>query len=388
MAFAYKKLDNNYKLDNFLENNLIFVGLTAMIDPPRDDVKESIKLCKKAHIKPIMITGDSLNTAIAIAKEIGILKKDEEAIKGIDIDDMSFQQLKENVNNYSVFARVSPINKLNIVNALKENGKLVAMTGDGVNDAPALKAANIGVGMGITGTEVSKNVSDIILSDDSFSSIVTAVKEGRKIFDNIRNVLIYLLTGNIAEVFIVFIGMVFGIEIFLPIQLLYINLITDSIPAIALAFEPESSDIMSRKIRNPNDSFFTPFLISKMCLSAILKTIAVLLVYIVNYRLYDLQVATSMAFLTLILLEIIFSYTCRDLKNIIINKKFFDNKVMNKSMLISLVIQIIIFITPLKNIFKITTLNIFQVVYCILVVIIIFIIDELSKNITNRLFKD
>ena len=260
LAYAYKDLTDN----NIKEENLIFVGMTAMIDPPREDVKESINMCKEAHIKPIMITGDSLFTAKAIAKDIGILNSDEEAINGIELDKMSFDELKNNVENYSVYARVSPTNKLDIVNALKENGKLVAMTGDGVNDAPALKSANIGVGMGITGTEVSKNVSDIVLADDSFSSIVTAVKEGRRIFDNIRNAIVYLLTGNITEILVVFIGMLFGIEIFLPIQLLYINLITDSLPAIALAFEKESDDVMSRKVRKHTDSFFTQFLIAKM----------------------------------------------------------------------------------------------------------------------------
>src|SRR5574344_309082 len=244
-----------------------------------------------------MITGDSLSTAKSIAKESGILENDEEASTGMELDELTDKQISGNVAKYSVYARVSPTNKLAIVNAWKENNKVVAMTGDGVNDAPALKAANIGVGMGITGTEVSKNVSDIILSDDSFSTIITAVKEGRRIFDNIRNVLVYLLTGNIAEVLVVFIGMLFGIEIFLPIQLLYINLITDSIPAIALAFEKEEENIMNRSIRKKDSSFFTPFLIAKMILSAVLKTIAILLVYFINLKLYNIEVATTMSFL-------------------------------------------------------------------------------------------
>ena len=301
---------------------------------------------------------------------------------------MSKQELIKNVNNYSVYARVSPMNKLDIVNAWKQNGKVVAMTGDGVNDAPALKSADIGVGMGITGTEVSKGVSDIILADDSFSTIVTAVKEGRRIFDNIRNVLVYLLTGNIAEILVVFIGMLFGIEIFLPIQLLYINLITDSIPAIALAFENSEENIMHRNIRKRNSSFFTPFLIAKMSLSALLKTIAVILVYFINLKLYNIEVATTMSFLTLILLEMIFAYSCRNLKKNIIGKNLFSNKYMNRSMLILGIIQIIIFITPFKNVFKIIDLALFQVVYCFIVVMLIFLIDELSKNIINKLFKD
>ena len=388
LAYAYKILDDNYKKEQNLEQNLIFLGLTSMIDPPREEVKESIELCKQAHIKPIMITGDSLSTAVAIAKQIGILNDESQAISGKDIDKLSDKELMKIVDKYTVYARVSPENKYNIVNTLKEKGKMVAMTGDGVNDAPALKLANIGVGMGITGTEVSKNVSDIILSDDSFSSIVTAVREGRRIFDNIRNVLVYLLTGNIAEILIVFIGMFLGKEIFLPIQLLYINLITDSIPAIALAFEEESNDIMKRKVRKNDKTFFTQFLVSKMLISSILKSICVLMVYFINFKLYGLETATTMAFLTLILLEMIFTFTCRNLKKNVINKNIFSNKYINKGLLILLVIQIIVFTTPIKNIFNVTTLNIFQVAYCLLNIITIFIIDELTKEILNNKTKD
>lgn len=388
LAYAYKEIDNSYILDNNLENDLIFVGMTAMIDPPRIDVKDAISECKTAHIKPIMITGDSLSTATSIAREIGILENDEEAISGEYLDKMSENELKENVKKYSVYARVSPMNKLAIVNAWKQNNKVVAMTGDGVNDAPALKSANIGVGMGITGTEVSKGVSDIILADDSFSTIVIAVKEGRRIFDNIRNVLVYLLTGNIAEVLVVFIGMLFGIEIFLPIQLLYVNLITDSIPAIALAFEKEEENIMKRDIRKKDSSFFTPFLIAKMSLSAILKSIVILLVYFLNLKLYNIEVATTMSFLTLVLLEMICAYSCRNLKKSVLNKNIFSNSYMNKSMLVLGIIQIIIFTTPLKNMFSIVSLNLSQFIYCLLIVIFIFLIDEVSKNLINKLFKD
>lgn len=388
LAYAYKKIDNSYKLDNNLENDLIFVGMTAMIDPPRVDVKKAINECRNAHIKPIMITGDSLSTATSIAKEIGILETDNEAILGTDIDEMSEEELIKNVNKYTVYARVSPMNKLAIVNAWKQNNKVVAMTGDGVNDAPALKSANIGVGMGIAGTEVSKSVSDIILVDDSFSTIVTAVKEGRRIFDNIRNVLVYLLTGNIAEVLVVFIGMLFGIEIFLPIQLLYINLITDSIPAIALAFEKEEENIMKREIRKKDSSFFTPFLIAKMSLSAVLKTIVILLIYFINLKLYNIEVATMMSFLTLILLEMIYAYSCRNLKTSVLNKNIFSNGYMNKSILVLGIVQILIFTTPLKSVFGIVGLNLLQFVYCFLIVLFIFLMDELSKKIIAKLFRD
>lgn len=388
LAFAYKDLSEDEKLDESSENNLIFVGMTAMIDPPRPDVKDAIKSCKEAHIKPIMITGDSLSTAKSIAKEIGILENDDEAITGSELDLMSEEQLKESVKNYSVYARVSPTNKLSIVKAWKQNDKVVAMTGDGVNDAPALKTAHIGVGMGITGTEVSKNVSDIVLADDSFSTIVTSVKEGRRIFDNIRNVLVYLLTGNISEVLVVFIGMIFGIEIFLPIQLLYINLITDSIPAISLAFEKSALDIMNRPIRKNKDTFFTPFLISKIGISSILKASSILIIYFYSTNIYGIEVARTMSFLTLVLLEMIYAYSCRNLKNRVFNKNFLGNSYMNRSMILLGIIQLLVFITPIRNLFNIVSLNIYQVIICIVIVIILFIIDELTKKIITKTFKD
>lgn len=388
LAFAYKDLDKKYKINDVKENELIFTGMTAMIDPPRVDVKEAIQACKKAHIKPIMITGDSLSTAIAIAKEIGILETDEEAILGLELDKMSEEELKEAVKLYTVYARVSPVNKLAIVNAWKANNKIVAMTGDGVNDAPALKVANIGVGMGITGTEVSKGVSDIVLADDSFSTIVAAVKEGRRIFDNIRNVLVYLLTANIAEILIVFIGMLFGAEIFLPIQLLYINLITDSIPAIALAFEKEEKNIMERKIRKKDSSFFTPFILAKMSISAIIKAAAILVVYFINLNLFNPSIAASMAFLTLIILEILYAYTCRNLKTTILNKNIFSNRQMNLSIICLLLVQIIVFVTPVRNVFGLDILSSSQVLYCIILSTIVFLIDEVSKKLINKLFKD
>lgn len=388
LAYAYKDISNNDKIDINLERDLIFIGMTAMIDPPRDDVRDAIKCCKEAHIRPIMITGDSLATAKSIGREIGILESDDEAICGVDIDNMTEEELRLNVNKYSVYARVSPINKLAIVDAWKKNNKVVAMTGDGVNDAPALKNANIGIGMGITGTEVSKSVSDIILSDDSFSTIVTAVKEGRRIFDNIRNVLVYLLTGNISEILVVFIGMIFGIEIFLPIQLLYINLITDSIPAIALAFEKEASNVMNRQIRKKDSSFFTPFLISKIVIASILKAIAIMSVYFISNNLYGNNISSTMAFLTLVLLEMIYAFSCRNLKERVFNRELFSNSYLNKSMLILGIIQLLVFTTPIRKIFNIVSLSFYQVLFCIIIVIIMFIIDELLKKVISKRFSD
>ncbi len=388
LAYGYKDINDSFKLNHDLENDLVFVGLTYMIDPPRKDVKEAIKLCNMAHIKPIMITGDSLETAVAIAKDIGIIKNENEAISGTELDNMSEEMLLKNIENYNVYARVSPMNKLAIVNAWKKKGKIVAMTGDGINDAPALKAANIGIGMGITGTEVTKSVSDIILADDSFATIVTAVKEGRRIFDNIRNVLVYLLASNMAEILIVFMGMILGKEIFLPIQLLYINLVTDSLPAIALAFEEEDDNIMKRNVRKKEKAFFTPFLKAKIFIAAILKTISVLLIYLINLKVYNMEIATTMALLTLILEEILFAYSCRNLKESELNKKIFKNKTLNISVLLIMLLQVIVYLTPLKKVFQMTSLSLIQGVYVLLIVILIFLINEFLKNIIKRIFKD
>ena len=384
LAFAYKKLD---KENDKSETDLIFIGFTSMIDPPRDDVKESIELCRRAHIKPVMITGDSLPTAVSIAKKIGIIEDEEEAITGLELDNMDEEQLLEAVTKYRVYARVSPSNKLDIVNALKKLNKVVAMTGDGVNDAPALKNASIGVGMGITGTEVSKGVSDIVLADDSFSTIVDAVGEGRRIFDNIRNILIYLLAGNVAELIIVFVGMLLGIQVFLPIQILYLNLVTDSLPAISLAFEKADKDIMDRDIRKGNN-FFTPFLTMKMMVSAILKAIVVFVVYFVNLKLYGLAAASTTSFLAIVMLEMIYSYSCKNLKrNVVLNGPF-SNKVLNTNFILLIFVQLIVFLTPIKKIFNIVDLDTFQIIYVMLAVLVSFLIDEFLKPLFVKIFKD
>ncbi len=386
LAFAYHEFKNKPTLLN--EEDLVFSGLVCMIDPPREDVVDAIRVCKVAHIRPIMITGDSLGIGIAIAKKTGILKDDSEAVLGSELEKYSKEELKEVVKKYSVYARVTPAQKLMIVDAWQANGKVVAMTGDGVNDAPAIKEADIGIGMGITGTEVSKNVSDIILSDDSFSTIVAAVREGRRIYDNIRNVLVYLLSGNLAEILVVFIPMLMGLEIFLPIHLLYINLITDSLPAIALAFEKEAPNIMERNIRSNDSKFFTPFMIGKIGLSAALKTMATLFVYVVNLKLFDVKIATTASFLTLILLEMVYAYSCRNLKEPLIRYHFFENNMLNKSMLVLMAVNLIIFFTPVSTIFGVSSLNIVQVGYVLIIVVVVFLIDELTKDIVSERLKD
>lgn len=382
LAFAYKETND------LLEENLIFQGMVMMIDPPREGVKESIAQCISAGIKPIMITGDSLNTAIAIARNVGILKNDDEAITGEELDKLSEKELEKNVLKYSVYARVSPKNKYDIVNMIKKRGKVVAMTGDGVNDAPALKNADIGVGMGITGTEVTKNVADIILTDDNFTSIVLAIKEGRRIYDNIKNVLVYLLSTNIAEVLVIFIGMIFGFEVFLPIQILYINLISDSIPAISLAFEKSEDNIINKKPRNKSSNFFTPFLIAKISSAAILKTISILFVFFTSIIISDIKTATTLSFLALIILEIFFAFSCKNLKNNILNKNIFNNKYLNMGTLILIIMQLLVFMTPLRNLFNLTQVTLNQFLSVLLLNIIIIFIDEHMKKNLSKNFKD
>lgn len=384
LTYAYKDSVDTNKME---EKDLIFLMMFAIIDPPRKEVKKSIKLCKDAGIRPIMITGDSLETAKAIAKSVGILEHDDEAISGVELDKINKEELKNIVDNFSVYARVSPENKLDIVSAWQENNKTVAFVGDGVNDSPAIKKADIGIGMGITGSDVSKEAADLIILDDSFSTIVTSCKEGRIIYDNIKNVLLYLLTGNIAEILVVLVGILFGVEIFIPIQLLYINLVTDSIPAISLSFEKGSKDVMNKLPRSKEEGLFTKYFVLKMILSSLLKTSSVLLVYFINISIYNVSVATTMAFLTLILLEIVFAYSCKNIKEPIINKNIFTNKHLNKSTIYLLIIQLIIFITPIKHIFNITTLSFIQCIYVLFIVLICYLIDEFSKVLLRDIEK-
>ncbi|MDE5888786.1 MAG: HAD-IC family P-type ATPase, partial [Bacilli bacterium] len=283
LAFAYKESDTDNP-----ENEMIFLGLIGMMDPPRESVPDAIFVCHKAGLKPIMITGDSINTAIAIAKSVNIIDTDAKAVEGKDVDKMTDEELKEAVKKYQVYARISPNTKLRIVNSLQEQGYVVAMTGDGVNDAPAIQKANIGIAMGITGTEVVKKVADCILVDDSFSTIVEGVEEGRRITLNIKKVILYLLAGNIVEVMIVFVSMLLNLEMFTTLQLLWINLVTDSIPAIMLAFEKADSDVMDDTPSNrSNSSFFTPFLTAKIVVGALFKSLIMIILFLCYTNLYD-----------------------------------------------------------------------------------------------------
>ena len=393
IAFSYRKISKSEytnKQDEELlklEQNLIFTGMVGMIDPPREHVKESISLCKEAGIIPIMITGDSLNTALAISKNIGLISSDDEGIEGKDLSKYSDSEMINLVKKYRVYARVSPNDKVRIVSAWQKNQKVVAMTGDGVNDAPAIKLAHIGIGMG-SGTEVTKSVSDILLLDDCFNTIVTAVKEGRRIYNNIRNVILYSLSSNFAEIALVIIGMLMNVNILLPIHILYIDLVTDAILSICLAFEKSGKNIMKEPPHKSSNKFFTPFMTAFLIISSVIEVLIIYIVYKLGLYYYGETIAQSMAFLCLVAQEMIFAYSCRNLKESIIRHGLFSNKYVNIGFIILILLQVIIFLTPLKNILRIVTLNFNQLLIIIIINILAFIILELLKPFITNKFKD
>ena len=384
LALAYKTENTSDP-----EHNMIFIGLIGMMDPPRISVPNAINTCKNSGIKIVMITGDSINTARAIAKSVGIIDTDEGATTGKEIDKLTDDELKEAVKKYNVYARISPSTKLRIVDALQSNGYVVAMTGDGVNDAPAIQKADIGIGMGITGTEVVKKVADCILVDDSFSTIVDGVEEGRRITSNIKKIILYLLAGNIVEVLLVFISMVLNMEMFTTLQLLWINLVTDSIPAIMLAFEKKTEDQMENTLANKyNESFFTPLLTSKIVIGAIIKSIVMLIIFIYFAKEIDINTAGSLLFIYLVTHELLFSFSCRDIKKSVLNKNIFSNKKLTLGVLTILIIQIIVLITPISKYFIVSNIKINYILITIGICFIMFLLGELVKPIYTKLFKD
>ena len=384
LALAYKTENTSDP-----EHNMIFIGLIGMMDPPRISVPNAINTCKNSGIKIVMITGDSINTARAIAKSVGIIDTDEGATTGKEIDKLTDDELKEAVKKYNVYARISPSTKLRIVDALQSNGYVVAMTGDGVNDAPAIQKADIGIGMGITGTEVVKKVADCILVDDSFSTIVDGVEEGRRITSNIKKIILYLLAGNIIEVILVFISMVLNMEMFTTLQLLWLNLVTDSIPAIMLAFEKKTEDQMENTPANKyNESFFTPLLTAKIVIGAIIKSIVMLIIFIYFAKEADVNTAGSLLFIYLVTHELLFSFSCRNIKKSVLNKNIFSNKKLTLGVFLILLVQIIVLVTPISKYFIVPNIKINYILITIGICFIMFVLGELVKPIYTKLFKD
>lgn len=402
LAMAYKELDHKPSKDEVvtLESNLIYIGMVGMIDPPRIEVKDAVEKCKTAGIKPVMITGDHKITAIAIAKELGILKEDCEAITGLELEQMSDEDLIKNVRQYSVYARVSPEHKVRIVKAWQANGEIVAMTGDGVNDAPALKTADIGCAMGMVGTDVAKEAADVILTDDNFATVVSAVEEGRRIYDNILKAIQFLLSSNVGEIITLFISIMitpllakwFGIvdisalEPLLPIHILWINLVTDSLPALALAVDPAANDIMKRKPIKPKKGIFTKGMAWRIVYQGVMIGTITLIAFCIGLNTQNeeehirIEIAQTMAFSVLALSQLVHVYNVRDNKNSIFKTGIFNNSKLIWATLASAALMFIILLVPaLRDIFSIWKLPVENILEVVLLVLSPILIVELFK---------
>lgn len=387
IAVGYRDFEFMRQDTTDLEENLIFVGLIGMIDPPREGVKKAVRTCKKAGIKTVMITGDHIATAKAIAKELGILEMGDKAITGAELDDISDNDLTKNISSYSVFARVTPEHKVRIVKAWQRTGAVVAMTGDGVNDSPALKNADIGIAMGKGGTDVAKNASDMVLMDDNFVTIVEAIRQGRNIFDNIKKAIHFLIATNIGEITTIFMGLVLGLQSpLLAIQLLWINLVTDSLPAIALGLEKEEKGIMERKPRNSKKSIFADGLWNKIITEGIMIGALNLFIFSLGNYLYGIEVARTMAFVSLGLLELVHSFNIKS-EGSIFGKEILNNKFLIGSFILGALLQIVVVIIPyFANIFSLVTLNETQWMYTIIISLLPIPIIEIQKKINKMKF--
>lgn len=360
IAVAYKDIEQlPSKIDSLnIENDLIFVGLIGMIDPPREGVKEAVKTCKKAGIKTVMITGDHIATATAIAKELNILGIRDKAITGQELDQIPQSQLEKEISKYSVFARVTPEHKVRIVKAWQKTGAVVAMTGDGVNDSPALKNADIGIAMGKNGTDVAKNASDMILTDDNFVTIVEAVKQGRNIYDNIRKAIHFLIATNIGEIVTIFMGLVLGLKSpLLAIQLLWVNLVTDSLPAIAIGLEPPDKNIMSRKPVDSRKGIFADGLWNKIIVEGIMIGMLTLVAFSIGNKYFGIEVGRTMAFVAIGVLELVHSFNIKSEQSLF-KVGIFENKFLIGSFILGIFVQTIVVVVPeLATIFKLVPLN-------------------------------
>ncbi len=388
LGFAHKELKSAKYDEKNIESGLIFIGLAGMIDPPREEVIDAIKLCKSAGIRSVMITGDHKITAEAIAKELGLSDGIVKALTGDELSKMSDSQLEKEVETVNVYARVAPEHKVRILHALKKNGEIVAMTGDGVNDAPALKKADIGIAMGITGTDVAKEAADMVLQDDNFATIVKAVEHGRGIYDNIKKFLAFLLSGNIGEILIIGLAMLIGFtdpatgKFVLPLlasQLLWINMLTDGLPALALSVEPIDSDMMKRKPRNPKESIFTGVraYIVEYSIIMFLGTIAL---FYWALQTSGVPKAITVAFTSVVFFELFQAFSCRSLVKPVIKLNFFANKYLLLAVAISALAQLsLIYIPALQKMFHTVALGLFDWVAILLIASTGFIYLELYK---------
>ena len=383
IAVGYKDLDFlPEKVDtNTIENNLIFVGLIGMMDPPREGVKDAVKTCKKAGIKTVMITGDHIMTAKAIAKELNILSPSDRAITGQDLDKISQKELEKNIADYSVFARVTPEHKVRIVKAWQKTGAVVAMTGDGVNDSPALKNADIGIAMGKNGTDVAKNAADMVLADDNFVTIVEAVKQGRNIYDNMKKAIHFLIATNIGEIVTIFMGLVLGLKSpLLAIQLLWINLVTDSLPAISLGLEPPEEKIMNRKPVSSKKGIFADGLWNRIVVEGIMIGMLTLVAFSLGNKFFGLEVGRTMAFLCMGLLELVHSFNIKSEQSIF-KIGILENKFLIGSFMVGTIVQISVVLIPtLAEIFKLVPLTSMQWMIAIMISLLPIPIMELQKR--------
>lgn len=381
LAFAYKKMDSLYTSKNIIESDLIFLGLTGMIDPPRKEVKQAIIKCKQAGIKTIMITGDHKNTAIAIAKQLGMLENESQAIEGSKLNNISDISFAKDINKYTVYARVSPEHKVKIVKALKKNGEIVAMTGDGINDAPALKSADIGIAMGNIGTEVAKEASDMVLANDNFATIVDAVEEGRRIFDNIQKAIKFLLSCNIGEILTIFLAMVFGMsKPFLPIHILWINLVTDSLPALALGVDKADENIMKRKPEKNNQSMFT----KKVTFALVYQGLTIALASLIAYRIgfhTNTMTAQTMAFCVLGFSQLTHAFNIHINHKSIFSNKTFSNKYLNLGIIMSSILMFVVLLIPsIRTVFKFACLSQINTWFVIILSFAPVILQEILKS--------
>jgi Ca2+-transporting ATPase len=377
-----------------LENELVFIGLAGMIDPVRPEVKAAVAECRCAGIRPVMITGDHIDTAVAIGKELGIITDSAQAITGAQLDKISDEQLFTDIEKYSVYARVQPEHKVRIVNAWKSKEMVTAMTGDGVNDAPSIKSADIGIGMGITGTDVTKNVADMILGDDNFATIVSAVEEGRRIYDNVKKAIQFLLSSNLSEVISIFIATVLGFTILEPVHILWINLITDSIPALALGLEKAEPDIMSRQPRKKNEGIFSGGVGVDVLYQGVMVSILTLAAYLIGHYMESgvWEIVTShdgitMAFLTMSMAEIFHSFNLRSQRGSVFTLKS-HNMYLYGGMILSLILTAAVIYVPfLAEMFNFTTISFSEYAVSMLLAISVIPIVELVKFVQRKLAK-